>query len=190
MTYSYCAGGNECEQLPFRTEGPAVVPPTEVFPMNSPEIFLLAKPLNWLRMLLRLWDYLRHLGRLRTWTAEHATGRRGEDLAHRYLQGLGYIVVARNYRLSSGSGEADIIAWDGDELVIVEVKTRESEEFGPPERAIDGEKRLALNRVARDYARKSNTANAKVRCDAVSVILTAPPRIELFRNAVRWKFTA
>jgi putative endonuclease len=138
-------------------------------------------------MLLALLDHLRDKRRRQLWSHDQATGRRGEDLAHRYLQKLGYIVVARNYRLSSGSGEADIIAWDGDDLVIVEVKTRETEAFGPPERAIDDEKRLALQRVARDYARKSNTPESQVRCDAVSVILTTPPRIELFRNAVRWK---
>jgi putative endonuclease len=136
-------------------------------------------------MMLRLWDYLRHLGRLRTWTADQATGRRGEDIAHRYLQKRGYIVIARNYRLSAGDGEADIIARDGDMLVVVEVKTRESEVFGPPERAIDEDKRRALMRVAREYARKSNTPESQLRCDAVSVLLSAPVRIELFRNAVR-----
>ncbi len=141
-------------------------------------------------MLLALLDRLRDRRRRKLWSPDQATGRRGEDLAHRYLRKLGYIVVARNYRLSSGTGEADIIAWDGDELVIVEVKTRESEEFGPPERAIGDDKRLALQRVARDYARKSNTPEAQVRCDAVSVVLTTPPRIELFRNAIRWKFSA
>ena len=141
-------------------------------------------------MLLALLDKLRDKRRQALWTHDQATGRRGEDLAHRYLQKLGYIVVARNYRLSSGAGEADIIAWDGPELVIVEVKTRETEAFGPPERALDEEKGRALQRVARDYARKSNTREDQLRCDAVSIILTSPPRIELFRNAIRWKFTA
>ncbi|MEO5923860.1 MAG: YraN family protein [Bryobacteraceae bacterium] len=141
-------------------------------------------------MILTLLDQLRHEGRRRRWSPEQATGRHGEDLAHRYLQKRGYIVVARNYRLSAGDAEADIIAWDGDELVIVEVKTRESEAFGPPERAIDEDKRRALMRVAREYARKSNTPESHVRCDAVSVILSRPPRIELFRNAVRLRVDA
>ena len=141
-------------------------------------------------MLLALLDSLRHKQRRKLWSPDQATGRRGEDLAQRYLRKLGYIVVARNYRLSSGSGEADIIAWDDDELVIVEVKTRESEAFGPPERAIDDDKRQALHRVARDYARKSNTPEMRIRCDAVSIVLSSPPRIELFRNAIRWKFTS
>jgi putative endonuclease len=72
----------------------------------------------------------------------------------------------------------------------VEVKTRESEDFGPPERAIDQDKRQALQRVAHGYARQAGVSITQVRCDAVSVILSRPPRIELFRNAIRWKSTA
>ena len=49
-----------------------------------------------------------------------ADGRRGEDLAHRSLQRKGFAIVARNYRLPSGDGQADVIAWDGDTLVFVE----------------------------------------------------------------------
>lgn len=135
-------------------------------------------------MLLNLLDHLRDKRRRRLWTSTQATGRRGEDLAHRYLRRQGYIVVARNYRLSAGDAEADIIAWDGDELVIVEVKTRESDVYGPPERAIDEDKRRALQRVAREYSRKTNKPAAQLRCDVVSVILSSPPRLELFRDAV------
>lgn len=134
-------------------------------------------------MLLALLDNLRDKRRRQLWVPTAATGRRGEDLAHRYLRRQGYIVVARNYRLSAGDAEADIIAWEGDALVIVEVKTRDSDAYGPPERAIDEDKRRALQRVAREYSRKSK-AGVQVRCDIVSVILGSPPRIELFRDAV------
>jgi putative endonuclease len=112
-------------------------------------------------------------------------GRRGEDLAHRFLQAQGYIIVARNYRLSSGDAEADLIAWDGDELVIVEVKSRETDAYGPPERAISPEKERHIMRLARSYVRKAGADWSKVRCDVVSVVLAEPPRIELFRRAVR-----
>ena len=67
----------------------------------------------------------------------HAWGARGEDLAHRFLQKLGYIVVARNWRAEDGSGELDLVAWDGPSLVVVEVKTRASTDFGLPEEAVD-----------------------------------------------------
>ena len=134
-------------------------------------------------MLLALLDSLRDKRRQQLWTPTQATGRRGEDLAHRYLRGQGYVVVARNYRLSAGDAEADIIAWDGDTLVIVEVKTRESDAYGPPDRAIDEDKRRALQRVAREYSRKTGKI-PQVRCDVVNVVLTSPVRIELFRNAL------
>jgi len=135
-------------------------------------------------MLLTLLDRLRDKRRRSLWSFHQATGRRGEDLAHRYLRRLGYVIVARNYRLSAGDAEADILAWDGDELVIVEVKTRESDAYGPPDRAIDEDKRRSLQRIAREYSRKSNTPESQIRCDVVGVILSTPPRIELFRNAV------
>ena len=40
------------------------------------------------------------------------SGRRGEDIAHRFLQRAGFTVVARNYRTESGAGEIDLIGWD------------------------------------------------------------------------------
>ena len=48
-------------------------------------------------------------------------------------------VVARNFMPPGGKAEADLIAWDGDELAIVEVKTRSNIEFGPPERNVNDE---------------------------------------------------
>lgn len=122
-------------------------------------------------------DRLRH-ARLKN------SGRRGEDLAHRFLRRQGFTIVARNYRLSSGEAEADLIAWEGDTLAIVEVKSRETAEYGPPERAISDEKRRHLLRVARAYARKIELPWERVRFDVVTVILRDPPEITLYRNAL------
>jgi putative endonuclease len=130
-------------------------------------------------------DQLRHARRVKTWSQDQSTGRRGEDLAHRYLMREGFTIVARNYSLSTGDGEADLIARDGDDLVIVEVKTRESGSHGPPERAIGPDKQRALTRLARAYARKANVALENTRCDVVTVLLTPQPRIEHFRDAIR-----
>jgi putative endonuclease len=123
------------------------------------------------------------LDRLRHAKLKNA-GRRGEDLAHRFLRRKHYIIVARNYRLATGDAEADLIAWDGDNLVIVEVKSRESGECGPPERAIGEEKRQHLVRVARAYARKIDLPWERVRFDVVTVILHDPPEVTLYRNAL------
>jgi len=128
-------------------------------------------------------DWLRHLARRRRWTPTLALGRRGEDLAHRFLRRQGYTIVARNYRLSSGDGEADLIAWDGDTLVIVEVKSRTSDEFGPPDRAVGDDKRAHLRRLARAYARKTDTPWERVRCDVVTVVFAGRPQLQLARNA-------
>jgi len=128
-------------------------------------------------------DWLRHARRKRVWSPDLATGRHGEDLAHRFLRHQGFTIVARNYRLPSGDAEADLIAWEGDPLSIVEVKNRESTAYGPPERAIGPEKQRHLIRVAREYARKIDVPMERIRFDVVTVVLADPPELTLFRGA-------
>jgi len=108
-------------------------------------------------MIGTLLDRLRHAARRRSWNPELALGRCGEDLAHRYLRREGFIIVARNYRLAAGDAEADLIAWEGEHLVFVEVKSRRSDEQSLPERAVGEEKRAHLRRVAREHARRTDT---------------------------------
>lgn len=82
--------------------------------------------------------------------AEHNDlGKLGEDLATKYLIGKGYPILARNWR--NGRDEIDIIARDGEWLVIVEVKTRTSEYFGEPETAVTNAKQKSLVRAAEAY---------------------------------------
>jgi putative endonuclease len=129
-----------------------------------------------LTLIYRAADALRR----RSLVANH--GRMGEDLAHRYLRGRGCTVVARNYRPPSGHGEIDLVAWQGENLVFVEVKTRETAEFGEPARAVDAEKQLHLTRAARDYARRAGVEWPRVRFDIVAITLS-PRRIEWLRDA-------
>jgi putative endonuclease len=84
-----------------------------------------------------LFDRLRHRIQRKRWTKERANGVRGEDLAMRFLQERNFIVVARNFKPRSGRGEIDIVAWDNDTLVFVEVKSSIDDERGTPDRAID-----------------------------------------------------
>lgn len=112
-------------------------------------------------------------------------GRLGEDLAHRFLRDKGCVIVARNYRAHSGHGEIDIVAWHEEVLAFVEVKTRSNEEYGAPETAVDEEKRLAVERTAREYSRRSGIEWERTRFDIVSIVLRRPVQIEWQRDAFR-----
>ncbi len=132
--------------------------------------------------LYRLGDLLRDHGRKRTWNPDLAAGRRGEDIAHRFLQRAGMTVVARNHRTANGSGEVDLIAWEGDTLVFVEVKSRATSDYGAPDRAIDGEKRRRLTRAATDYLRRTDMPPPKLRFDVLNVVFSKPPAVTHFRD--------
>ena len=106
-------------------------------------------------------------------------------MAHRYLRKLGYTIVARNYALASGEAEADLIAWHNDNLIFVEVKSRTTDEFGPPDRAVSSEKQNHLRRVAREYIRKADIAPELVRFDVVSIVFGKPTDIQLLPDAFR-----
>ena len=133
--------------------------------------------MNPLAPLYRLADRLRY--------RRHGdTGKRGEDLAHRYLRRQGLLIVARNWRPPQGGGEIDLIACElapgGDVLVFVEVKTRTSGEWNAPERDVDSEKLIALRRAARDYIRRSRADPARTRFDVIAIRGSS---IEYFRDA-------
>ncbi len=132
--------------------------------------------------LYRLADRLRDHGRRRSWDPDLAAGRRGEDIAHRFLQRIGMTVVARNHRTATGSAEVDLVAWEADELVFVEVKSRSSADFGSPDRAIDSEKQRRLVRAALDYIRRANLPSPKLRFDVVNVIFSIPPVVTHHRD--------
>lgn len=137
-----------------------------------------------MQALYRLSDWLRDTARRRTWSPSQALGRRGEDLAHRYLQQCGYRVVGRNYRNSPGGCEIDLIARDGESIVFVEVKSRASDEFGSPDRAVGEEKLGNMENAAREYCRRAEIPWDRARFDIVNVLFTRPPAITHLRDAV------
>jgi putative endonuclease len=137
-----------------------------------------------LRRLCRALDEVRHRARLKRLAAAHALGFRAEDLAHRYLQDHGYVVVERNWRPRRSPGEVDLIAYEGDALVFVEVKARSSDEIASPSRAIDEVKRIALRRAAAHYRAQVGVEPERVRFDLVTVVFRDPPIIELRRGAL------
>jgi putative endonuclease len=120
---------------------------------------------------------------MRAWDNDLARGRRGEDLAHRYLQKRGYTVVARNFRTRSGSAELDLVAWDGSQIVFVEVKSRATEEFGAPDRAVDVEKQRKILRAAGEYLHRMDASWDIARFDVVNVVFAAKPIIRHVEDA-------
>ena len=104
------------------------------------------------------------------------TGRLGEDIARKYLEQKGYIIIDQNYK--NKYAEIDLIAQDGDGLVFVEVKTRTGEQFGMPEQSINRDKMLRLIRNARAYMAIKNQNNMNYRIDAVCIVLDRNKEIE------------
>jgi putative endonuclease len=117
--------------------------------------------------------------------AHLVTGERGETLAYWYLRQMGYTIVARNRRARSGTGEVDLIGWDGPTLAFVEVKSRTSEATGPPELAVSHAKQKRIARAAYDYLRRLKARPASYRFDIVSVFWDrdAGLRVRLIKNA-------
>jgi putative endonuclease len=96
-------------------------------------------------------------------------GAWGEEQAVIFLKKAGYSIIGRNVR-PNRRDEIDIIARKGDFLVFVEVKTRRREDYGRPLRAVDRDKRHALNRAAAAYLRKAGYPKMYYRFDVIEVL--------------------
>lgn len=110
--------------------------------------------------------------------AKDVLGKVGEDLAAQHLIGVGFEIIARNWRCPP-IGEADIIARDGRALVVVEVKTRSSTKFGSPAEAISAVKLARLRQLAVSWAREHPGHRGDLRIDVVSVLKGRSGRFEL-----------
>ena len=116
--------------------------------------------------------------------AAYTFGLRAETLAAFYLRLKGYRVLARRY--ASPVGEIDLVAVDGSTLVIVEVKTRSSDDFGQPLESITASKLERLYVLASQWARAHNQRFSGFRIDAVGVLDdgSGDPRIEHVRAVI------
>ena len=125
-------------------------------------------------------------------------GQRGELLAAEHLRREGYLLVASNFKVDVGRGrsgalvqaEIDLVAYEGTTLCFVEVKTRASDWFAPPEANVDLRKQRQVTRAARAYRRTFGLAGAPYRFDVVSIVLphdeaggaAEAPRVQLLKN--------
>lgn len=96
-----------------------------------------------------------------------ARGRDGEAAAAAHLERLGYAIAERNVRLRSG--EIDIVAVRGEEVVLVEVRGKTGSRFGSGLESVDLRKRRRLSAAAREYVQRRRLADARLRFDVVGV---------------------
>lgn len=115
--------------------------------------------------------------------SNQAVGAQGEELATAFLKGAGYRIVERNFRCKGG--EADIVARDGKTLVFVEVKTRRSQTYGPPQLAVTSFKQRQISKAALTWLAKNRLQDALARFDVIAVMLFSDGthRIEHIPNA-------
>jgi len=123
-------------------------------------------------------------------------GRRGEEFAAAYLQQAGFQIVAANFDIPIGRNrvgavvnvEIDLVAYEGETLCFIEVKSRGSDWFAPPQVNVDRRKQRQIARAARAYRRMLGLGGAPYRYDVITVVFpteeirTAGPEIQLLRN--------
>lgn len=109
-------------------------------------------------------------------------GKEGEELAVTFLVEKGFEIIERNYRY--GKGELDIIAREKGFLVFVEVKSRESLEYGLPEEAITKRKISQIRKITEAYLAEKNITDENIRFDVVAVLsLNNEVTINHYENA-------
>jgi putative transposase len=109
-------------------------------------------------------------------------GDYGEDLAAAALKHQGYKILERNY--VTPLGEIDLIARQGEVLVVVEVKTRKSTRFGSPQEGVSVTKQGRLRRLAEYYLKANRLTGSPVRFDVVAVTLAGDePLVEIIPDA-------
>lgn len=101
-------------------------------------------------------------------------GERGEDAAAQYLERCGMTVVERNWRVPTG--EVDLVALDGNAVVLIEVKTRRTVAKGTPDDAVTPAKQRKYLKLAQAYLQHAGLADTPVRFDVISILVIAEDR--------------
>ena len=115
-------------------------------------------------------------------TKKIITGKEGEKIAAAFLKKNGYRIIEINFRCPIG--EIDIVAKEKDDLVFVEVKTRNSMELGYPEQAVGIRKQKKMSQLALWYLQKKKIADTNARFDVVAVTLIPKKNeVKLIKNA-------
>lgn len=110
-------------------------------------------------------------------------GEMGEDLAVSFLRRQRYAIVERNFRCKGG--EVDIVAREGKTIVFVEVKTRRTTLYGPPQLSVTPFKQRQISKAALTWLAREKMTDVAARFDVIAIHLsrTAAPRIEQIKDA-------
>ena len=108
--------------------------------------------------------------------SNRARGRWGEDLAAQHYRRLGYRVVDRNWRCSSG--ELDLVVRDGNLYVFSEVKARRSDRYGSAATAVDHRKQRRIRGLSVEWLRAHEVSGVDLRFDVVAITGTRLTLIE------------
>ena len=111
-------------------------------------------------------------------------GDKGEKLAEDFLKRKEYEIIQRNYRCRMG--EIDIIAKQDDVIVFVEVRTKQTESFGPPEQSVTSGKINRITKAALSYLQEKELAGRTCRFDVIAIMFpkgSREPRIDHIENA-------
>ena len=116
---------------------------------------------------------------------QREVGTRQESRAAEYLESLGYHILERNFRCRFG--EIDLIAWDGDILCFVEVKTRTNLQMGLPREYVTPAKQRRIKKTALFYL-VAHDLDCPARFDVAEVYAEKPGdkngvRIEYLEDA-------
>jgi len=104
-------------------------------------------------------------------------GKSGEEIALKYLKNKKYRIVAKSFRFFRG--EIDIIAYDQNTLVFIEVKTRKNKKFGLPEESVTPLKQRQIRRIAQGFLAKNNLYDIECRFDVLSLLFNEKDDCEI-----------
>lgn len=104
-------------------------------------------------------------------------GRKAEEQTAKYLKQSGYKILARNYK--TPFGEADVVAFKDGYYCFVEVKARQSDEYGLPAEAVDERKKQRYRKIAA-YFCMTKRQEVPCRFDIAAVF---GGKLEYFENA-------
>lgn len=104
-------------------------------------------------------------------------------MAVEYLTGNGVVVLSRNWRCREG--EVDLVATDGERLIVCEVKTRSGTGYGEPAEGVTPAKAARIRRVAAEWLRAHRVGWCEIRFDVLAVLCPpgGPVTIEHLRGA-------